>query len=550
MIRFGEFELDSERHQLRAGGDEVRVEPKVFAVIDHLARNRDRVVTKQELLEELWEEKFVSESALTRVIRDARKALGDSSAEPRYIRTIYGKGFLFVAEVDSEEAASPPATTWARAPSSRPSIAVLPFEDLSSDRSQAHFCEGLADEIINALVRIDSIDVLSRKSSFEAARREADPSAAGRLLGVSSVLEGSVRRAEEKVRVSVHLVDVEGGRNTWSEQYDRRVEDVFAIQEDIAEQTATALVGVLGDAEKRRIHDRPHAGVGAWEYYLKGRQLFFQDTPRTHEAARQMYRRAIEIEPAFALAWCGLAMTLADRFLYFHRREEYRAEADRASRKALELDSTLADAHTSRALALSVLGEYEDAVTEFEVAIALDPRSFDAHYSFGRLLWMMGRREQAIAHMERAASVRPDDFLSPMFLIQAYYAVGRESDRHNAALRTIELTRKRLDLRPDDVRALCFNAEAHYVLGERAKAMKRIDDAYQIDPHDACTLYNSACVFALDGQIERAVTAIEGAVRSGYSHREWLENDPDLAVLLGQPRFRALLESLPAIIGA
>lgn len=547
MIRFGEFELDSERQQLRAGGDEVRVEPKVFAVIDHLARHRDRVVTKQELLDELWDEKFVSESALTRVIRDARKALGDSSAEPRFIRTIYGKGFLFVANVEGDDTSGPvPSRT--RDEESRPSIAVLPFEDLSPDRTQAHFCEGLADEIINALVRIGSIDVLSRKSSFEAARREADPRAAGRLLGVSSVLEGSVRRSGDKVRVNVRLVDVEHGRNAWSEQYDRRLEDVFAIQEDIAEQTATSLVGVLGDAERRVIHDRPHPGVGAWEFYLKGRQLFYQDTPRTHEAARQMYERAIAVEPGFALAWSGLAMTLADRFLYFHRLDEYREDADRASRKAVELDSSLADAHTSRAMAHSVLGEYDDAVTEFETAIALDPHAFDAHYSFGRLLWLMGRREQAIAHMERAAAVRPDDYLSPMFLIQAYYAVGRESDRHNAALRTLELTRKRLELRPDDVRALCFNAEAHYVLGERAKAMKRIDDAYRIDPNDACTLYNSACVFALDGQTDRAMTAIEGAVRVGYSHREWLENDPDLAVLLDNPRFRTLIDSLPAII--
>jgi adenylate cyclase len=540
-MQFGEFELDSEKQLLRQGGLEVRAEPKVLAVIDYLARNRDRVVPKQELLEELWEETFVSESALTRVIRDARKILGDSSSEPRFIRTIYGKGFLFVAPVDAGRESSRTAEN------GRPSIAVLPFEDLSADGSQAFFCEGLADEIINALTRIETLDVISRKSSFEAGRREEDPRAAGKLLGVTSVLEGSVRRSGDRVRVAVHLVDVASGRARWSDRYDGSVEDVFAIQETIAEKTVTALLGVIGEVEKRVLHDRPHPGVRAWEYYLKGRQLYYQDTPRTHEAARQMYARALEIEPEFALGWAGLATVIADAYLAFRRREGERAEADRASLRALELDDSLPDVHTSRALALVVAGRDEEAVTEFEAAIALDPRSFDAHYNFARHLWTIGRRGQAILHAERAASVRPDDYMSTIFLIQAYYGVGRESERLNAALRTIELTRRRLEIRPDDVRALCFNAEAHWIVGEKDKAMRRIDDAYRIDPHDVCTLYNSACVFALDGQTERALTAIEDAVRGGYSHREWLQNDPDLAVLLDHPRFRNLIESLTPI---
>jgi adenylate cyclase len=152
-----------------------------------------------------------------------------------------------------------------------------------------------------------------------------------------------------------------------------------------------------------------------------------------------------------------------------------------------------------------------------------------------------------VAHLERAAAIRPDDYQTPTMLLQVYYALGRESDRHNAALRTAELTRKRLDLRPDDVRALCMNAEAHYVLGERAQALARIDSAYAIDPGDVCTLYNSACVFALDGEIDRALAAIEGAVRGGYTYREWLERDPDLVHLRAHPRFRALMESLPLV---
>jgi adenylate cyclase len=535
MIRFADYELDSDRHRLTRGGVEVHAEPKVLGVLSYLMQHRDRVVPKEELLDQLWEERHVSESALTRVIRDLRRLLDDSSAEPRFIRTIYGKGFLFIGDV-----ATPQRATSAK----RTSIAVLPFTDLSADRDQGYFCEGLADEIINTLTRLEGLDVVSRKSSSEAG---SDPQTAGRRLDVAHVLDGTVRKSGARMRVSVHLVDVGTGRNVWSERYDRDAGDIFLVQEDIAERAATALLGVLGEGEQAAIHRRPRAELETWELYLKGRQLSYQEVRRSLEAARQMYARAVAIQPSFALGWCGIADAMADLYLYHVRDEALRDGADEASRRAVDLDPALAEGHTSRGQALVLRGAFDAAADEFETAIALDPRSFEAHFLYSRLLWTRGRSEAAVAHLERAAAIRPDDYQTPTMLMQVYYALGRESDRHNAALRTEELTRKRLDLRPDDVRALVMNAEAHYVLGERGKALERIDSAYAIDPADVCTLYNSACVFALDGEIERALDAIEGAVRGGYTYREWLERDADLVHLREHPRFRALMESLPRV---
>lgn len=526
MLQFADFALDADRHRLTRGGRELRAEPKVLGVLAYLVANRNRVVPKEELLDALWEERHVSESALTRVIRDLRKLLGDSSAEPRFIRTVYGRGFVFIHELADVQPAA-----------QQKSIAVLPFTDLSPEKDQGWFCEGLADEIINMLTKVASLDVLSRQSSFEG----ADP----RKLGVAHVLEGSVRKSGSRMRITVHLVDVATARTIWSERYDRDAHDVFAVQEDIAEHAATALLGVLGESEQAAIHRHPRAELAAWELYLKGRQLAHQEVRRSLEAARQLYARAVEIQPSFALGWCGMADAMADLYLYHVRDESWRQGADEASRRAVELDPSLADAHTSRGQALVLRGAYDEAIDEFETAIALDPRSFNAHFLYARLLWTLGRGEAALAHCERAAAIRPDDYQTPTMLLQVYYALGRESDRHNAALRTEELTRKRLELRPDDVRALCMNAEAHYVLGERTKAMERIDDAYRIDPNDVCTLYNSACVYALDGAIDSALIAIEGAVRGGYTYREWLECDADLVHLRDEPRFRALIESLP-----
>jgi adenylate cyclase len=538
MIRFADYELDSDRHRLSRGGRELHAEPKVLSVLSYLVEHRDRVVPKEELLDELWEERHVSESALTRVIRDLRRLLDDSSSEPRFIRTVYGKGFLFIAGV-----ATPERTVSAK----RASIAVLPFADLSADRDQGYFCEGLADEIINALTKVEGLDVLSRKSSSEAARDGADPRAAGRRLDVAHVLEGSVRKSGTRMRVSVHLVDVATGRNVWSDRYDRDAGDIFLVQEDIAERAATALLGVLGEGEQAAIHRRPRVELETWELYLKGRQLAHQEVRRSLETARQIYARAVEIQPSFALGWCGIADAMGDLYLFHVRDEALRVGAEEASRRAVTIEPSLAEAHTSRGQALVLRGEFDQATDEFETAIALDPRSFDAHFLFARLLWTLGRSEAAVAHLERAAAIRPDDYQTPTMLLQVYYALGRESDRHNAALRTEELTRKRIDLRPDDVRALCMNAEAHYVLGERAKALDRIDSAYAIDPADVCTLYNSACVFALDGEIDRSLDAIEGAVRGGYTYREWLERDADLVHVRQHPRFRALMESLPRV---
>lgn len=534
MLRFADYELDSERHLLTRHGRELRAEPKVLSVLAYLIEHRERVVPKEELLDTLWEERHVSESALTRVIRDLRRLLGDSSAEPRFIRTVYGKGFSFIAELAPR---SQPAARHA-------SIAVLPFADLSAEGDQGWFCEGLADEIINALTKVANLEVVSRKSSSEAG---SDPREAGRRLGVAHVLEGSVRKSGSRMRVTVHLVDVASGRNVWSERYDRDAGDVFAVQEDIAEHAATALLGVIGENEQAAIHNRPRAEPAAWELYLKGRQLAYQEIRRSLEAARQLYARAVEIQPSFALGWSGLADAMGELFLYHVREEALRDGADEASRRAVAIDPSLAEAHTSRAQALVLRGRYEEAGDEFETAIALDPRSFLAHFLYARLLWTQSRSESAVAHLERAAAIRPDDYSTPNMAMQVYYALGRESDRHNAALRTEELTRKRIELRPDDVRALCMNAEAHYVLGDRDQAMAQIERAYAIDPHDVCTLYNSACVFALDGTIDRALTAIEGAVRGGYSYREWLEHDADLVHLREHPRFRALMETLPRL---
>ncbi len=374
MFRFGEFELDLGRYELRRGNEGVKTEPRVLEVLNFLIENRTRVVPKEELLDTIWRDVHVSESALTTAIRDARRALGDSSAEPRWIRTVYGRGFRFVGEVTAPVTTPPPAPK--PAPSTRKSIAVLPFADLSPARDQSHFCEGLAEELINTLTRIHELRVISRAMAFDF-RSDDDLRALGEKLVIEHVLRGSVRKDGERLRISVHLVDVRNGHHVFSEKYDRQVgDDVFALQEEIAEHTTRALLGVLTDQHRSAIKSTP-VRLDAYEFYIKGHTYLAQKTPDALNAAIGMFETALEFDPDYALAYCGLA----DALVATHANSgnsSYLQRADVASRRAVELAPQLAETHLCRGHVLSLLKRYPEASTELETALSISPGGAEA----------------------------------------------------------------------------------------------------------------------------------------------------------------------------
>jgi TolB-like protein len=374
MFRFGEFELDLDRYELRRGNEGVKTEPRVLEVLNFLIENRTRVVPKEELLDTIWRDVHVSESALTTAIRDARRALGDSSAEPRWIRTVYGRGFRFVGEVIAPVTTPSPAPK--PAPSTRKSIAVLPFADLSPARDQSHFCEGLAEELINTLTRIHELRVISRAMAFDF-RSDDDLRALGEKLGVEHVLRGSVRKDGERLRISVHLVDVRNGHHVFSEKYDRQVgDDVFALQEEIAEHTTRALLGVLTEQHRSAIKSTP-VRLDAYEFYIKGHTYLAQKTPDALNAAIGMFETALEFDPDYALAYSGLA----DALVAMHANSgnsSYLQRADVASRRAVELAPQLAETHLCRGHVLSLLKRYPEASTELETALSISPGGAEA----------------------------------------------------------------------------------------------------------------------------------------------------------------------------
>ena len=430
------------------------------------------------------------------------------------------------------------------------SIAVMPFTNMSSDPEGDFFADGIADEIITALSKIKALKVSSRSSSFSFKGKNEDIREIGRKLQASTILEGSVRKAGKRLRLTAQLVNAENNEQLWAERYDRELEDVFEIQDEIAQSIVSALRVVLSDDEKRAIEQVHTPNVEAYGFYLRGRQYFHQHRRKSHEYARQMFERAIELDPDYALAHAGIADCCSFLYQYFDASPANLKRADAASRRALELAPSLAEAHASRGLAVSLSGRYEEADTEFEMAMKLDPKSFEAAYFYARSCVAQGKNEEAAKWFERAIAVRPDDYAALALLATVYQALGRAEESIQTSRRAYDTARKHLELTPDDPRALYMGAMSLSALGETDKARDWNRRALAMDPDDPSVLYNIACAFAVEGQKQEAISTLKKAIDNGFGHWSWIEHDSDLDSLRDDPEFKAMLAAKPAEVEA
>jgi serine/threonine protein kinase/Tfp pilus assembly protein PilF len=425
------------------------------------------------------------------------------------------------------------------------SIAVMPFTNMSSDPEGDFFADGIADEIITALSKIKALKVSSRSSSFSFKGKNEDIREIGRKLQASTILEGSVRKAGKRLRLTAQLVNASNNEQLWAERYDRELEDVFEIQDEIAQSIVAALRVVLSDDEKRQIEQVHTPNVEAYGFYLRGRQYFHQHRRKSHEYARQMFERAIELDPEYALAHAGVADCCSFLYQYFDASPANLKRADAASLRALELAPALAEAHASRGLAVSLSGRYEEADREFEMAMRLDPKSFEAAYFYARSCVAQGRNEDAAKWYERAIAVRPDDYASLALLATAYFALGQTDKAIQMSRRAYDTARKHLELTPDDPRALYMGAMSLTALGESDKAREWNRRALAMDPDDPSVLYNIACAFAMENQKSEAIDALQKALDNGFGHWSWIDHDADLDSLRDDPAFLALMTKKP-----
>lgn len=439
------------------------------------------------------------------------------------------------------------ATVEVAAPAVRPdvpsSIAVLPFLDLSAARDQDYLCDGVAEEILTSLTHVEGLRVAARSSSFPLKAQGADARTVGARLGVEAVLEGAVRKAGDRLRVTVQLVDVAGGHQRWSHRFDGSVADVFEIQDEIAKAVATLLRGTLGASTQNALR-RPETTPEAYEQFLRGRQQLRSQDSVLLGAAVRAFERAVALDPAYAPAHAAMAQAHAFLAEWCGGGERAEEAADRASAKAVELGPELAETHVARAAVLAMRRDYAAAERAYEEAIARNPQSFDAHYYLARICLQTGNDERAAAAFLRAAEVQREDFQSLILGTLPLHRLGRDDEAGRAVREGIRRAERVLEVDPTNTRALSLGACALVEAGEGDRALEWCRRAVAVAPDDTSVNYNAACVHARLGLREAALDLLENNCARGIGKRDWLEHDRDWDAFRDDPRFQALLAKL------
>ncbi len=423
------------------------------------------------------------------------------------------------------------------------SIAVLPFVNMSGNEENEYFSDGLSEELLNLLVRLQSVRVCSRTSSFALKGKDLDMPTIASQLGVRHVLEGSVRRSGDRVRITAQLIDAAADRHLWSETYDRDLEDIFAVQDEIANHIFDSLQLKLTAAEQQAVICTTE-NFEALDCYLQGRALYHRTEPGHLEKSRAMFEKAIQIDPTYALAWAGLTYVYVDSFWYRAGERELINLAHESSSKAVELAPNLAESRGARGLAYRADEQFEDAEIEFKKAMSLNPRLFEPIHFYAQMARSLKKYELAAELFFQAASVRPEDYQALAVAVGMYDALGDTDRVQELSLEAIARIEAALQLNPKDSRAWVLGALCHLTLGNEGKCLEWAKKAKEVNPDGNSVAYNTACIFARLGKSEEAIDQLENAIRLGSRNLRYFESDPDLESLRENPRFIALLETI------
>ena len=459
---FGEFRLDTEARTLERSGREIRVQARVFDLLVYLIERRERVVPNRELLDALWANVSVGPGALSRAVQKARQIVGDDGERQAVLRTEHGRGFRFVAETsplgDAPGSTADPSASrrwmplrtavafavtalllgagavWlldrGSGPAPAPAIAVLPFVNLSDDPNQAYFADGISEELMNTLMRLDGLRVIGQTSAFAFRDSDADLKTIGEALDVDLILEGSVRKAGDRVRVTVQLVNAADGFRLWSQEYRRELGDIFAIQDEIARSIAEALSVELQVSPEQPLNPSRTQDAEAFSAYLRGRDLHRRPSVSRLEEALGWYRRAVELDPGFAEAHVALADVYA--LLYDRaalRREAFAEPARETIERALALDPDSSRAHSALGFYRQSLADYAGAEAAFQRAVELSPHDSVANSGYGYLLmYSLSRPADAVGYLQHAVAMDPLWPLARSRLGGALAAAGRTDE--------------------------------------------------------------------------------------------------------------------------
>ena len=569
VVRFGVFEVDLRTGELRKQGLKLKLQEKPFQILVLLLEHPGEVVTREDMRQKLWPaDTFVDfDRNVNTGIRKLREALGESSDNPRFVETLARRGYRFIAPVERPRGAA--------LPNGKIMLAVLPFDNLSSDPEQEYFSDGLTEEMITRLAQLQPrrLGVIARTSVMEYKRTDKGVDQIGRELSVDYLIEGSVRRAAGRVRISAQLIQVSDQTHLWAENYERELADVFAIQSDVATCIAGSLAIELLPAQVHSLACAPTKDPSAHEAYLKGRHFWNEFSEEGFRKAYPYFQQAIQKDPNYGMAYAGLAETYTPLgFFSIDPPREVFPRAKEAARKALEINDTLVEAHGSLGISSLLYDwDWQAAERHFKHAIEIDPDYGLAHLRYGLLLMALGRLDEALREQLRGKELDPLSLLINWLVAWVLYLQG-EYDQ------AIEQCRKTLELEPRFVmahwqlgRALLKKAKyeeaipefetaatlsrenplqvgalghACGIAGKKSKALKTLKKLRELSTRRYVPAYDMALIYVGLGEKEQAFEWLERAWKERFGWLVFLNAEPIFEPLRSDPRFQDLLRRM------
>jgi TolB-like protein len=502
IYRFDAYSLDTETLELKSGTDKITAEPQVFHLLQYLIENRARVVSKDDIFNAVWDGRIVSDSAIAYTVREARRLVGDDGSAQSVIRTLPRRGFRFVAEVNEESMSVRQLSSLEElpVPSDKPSIAVLPFDNLSGDPEQEYFADGIAEDIITGLSKFHWFFVIARNSSFSYKGTTPDVRQVAKELGVQYVLEGSVRKVGNRIRITAQLVDALTGRHVWAERYDSNLDDIFAVQDEISEAITAMVAPAFLSAEALRTERKAPENFDAWDYAMRGNWYLARRGKNDLAEAQRLFEAALDLDPKSTMALSGLAHTLGFVIIlgWADDGEDTIKAAYSAARRAVDLDESDAWAHTALGFVSFFTQQLDNAITECQRALELNPNLALAETVLSVAYSWRGDDEDALLHADKATRLSPRDphFLGRMAHARAEFGAGNYEQAAMWAKKTTEASPEF----PGGWRYL-MSSLAHLGRLEEARAAK--DQLLHVSPRDSINAMRAISRAAEPERMER-----------------------------------------------
>jgi serine/threonine protein kinase/Tfp pilus assembly protein PilF len=421
-------------------------------------------------------------------------------------------------------------------------IAVLPFNNISDEKESDYFSDGLTEELILNLSRLKDMRVVSRTTSMQYKGTTKGVKDIGRDLGVRYIIEGSVRKYQDNLRITAQLIDVEKDAQLWAESYKGKLADVFDIQEKVSQQIVDALMVKLSPTEKVVITKRPTANAEAFDFNLKARNYLYRQSKNNIEFAIQFFEKAIALDPRYAEAYAGMAEGYAMKYAYFERNEILLNKALELSLKAIMYDATLSEAYAALGLSYYYKESFDEALTAVQKAIELDKNNFFGYWIMGRIYFTMDKDKEAVNPLKKTIEINPNFYTAYGDLRMVYERLGDKKNHDDIMKTAYDFYQRYLEQNPDDGRARIFYATILISLGKLEEAKKETKMALELSPNDNVMMYNAVCKYAKIGDKALAIDTLKKIIASGFEHYAWIKRDPDLENIRNEHEYIELMK--------